>query len=323
MSTLDSLREYVKPDLLSVNAIILESLGSEVPLIREITQYILDGGGKRLRPTLVILCAQLFDFKGTHHYELAAVVELIHTATLLHDDVVDHSDMRRGKATANQVFGNEASVLVGDFLYSRAFQLMVHVGHLPVLKVLAHSANVIAEGEVMQLTFSHNLALSEARYLETIQLKTAALFEAAAQVGGLICERSAQEITALGLYGRHLGIAFQLIDDALDYGSSSQDIGKNIGDDFAEGKVTLPLIYAMANAPFAQQEFLRSSIHKGSVECIPEVLKIFASVGAMEYTHALAKKHIQLAINALAIFPDSPAHDVLVEFAEFSVSRSY
>lgn len=320
---LDAIRDYVKNDLEIVDRIIAEYLGTDITLIRQLGEHIFGSGGKRLRPTLVLLSAKAFAYQGDQHYLLAAIVELIHTATLLHDDVVDASSLRRGKKTANNIWGNEASVLVGDYLYSRSFQMMVKVGSMEILSVLADASNTIAEGEVLQLMNVHQPEVSEENYLKVICAKTAMLFEASAKLGALLCQRSAVEVTAMANYGKHIGIAFQLIDDALDYGSSNQDIGKNIGDDLAEGKPTLPLIYALKNGTTEQQDLIRYSIKNGSIENLTPLQEAIESTNAIAYTYDLAKNHIAIALENLNNIPPSPARNMLTQLAEFAIARQF
>jgi len=308
----------------AVNDLIRKRLYSEVALINQLGHYIINSGGKRLRPMLLLLSARLFGYSGTHHITLAAVVEFIHTATLLHDDVVDASEMRRGQQTANNVWGNEASVLVGDFLYSRAFQMMVDVQNMRVMEILSNATNVIAEGEVLQLLNIHDPDTTEENYLQVIRSKTAKLFEAATQLGAVISGQSAEFEQTMAIYGAHLGTAFQLVDDALDYSAKSEDIGKNIGDDLAEGKPTLPLIYAMKNGTDAQRQLLRQAItHADGHDIIDEVLNIIESTQAIAYTMLSAQKEVDKAISALKGLPSSDYTDALHTLAHFSVDRSY
>lgn len=323
MIQLESIRNIVKPDLERVDELLMRQMGSEIPLIQKVSQYIFQGGGKRLRPLLVILGANLFNYQGEHHHLLASVVELIHTATLLHDDVVDQSVMRRGRETANTQFGNNASVLVGDFLYSRAFQMMVEVGNLQVFGVLAQAGKLISEGEVMQLSCSHDPFISETRYLEIISRKTAALFEAAAQLGAIITKRSSHEIATMASFGHHAGIAFQMIDDALDYGASNADIGKNIGDDLAEGKMTLPLIYIMKNGSETERQLIEQALKQKSTDQLEEIQKAIATTKAIEYTYESARRHVRKAKDALEYLPDSSWRQVLQQFADFAIARMY
>ena len=320
---IDDIYTLIAPDMEDVNRCIQARLQSEVVLINQIGAYIVNSGGKRLRPIIHLLSARALAYEGSQHIELATVVEFIHTATLLHDDVVDSSDLRRGKETANHLFGNEASVLVGDFLYSRAFEMMVEVGSMPVMDILAHATNTIAEGEVLQLLNVHDADTTETRYLEVIHNKTAKLFESAAQLGAVIAERSKDEEQAMKAYGMHLGCAFQLIDDVLDYSASSEDTGKNIGDDLAEGKPTMPLIYAMHNGSDEQAAEIRRAIEEGGLERIDTVCAAIESTGAIDYTAECAQIEANKAIEALSIIPASKYKDALSFLAEFAVTRSY
>ncbi|MCA3068907.1 MAG: octaprenyl diphosphate synthase [Rhodocyclaceae bacterium] len=314
-------RTLIKADLDAVEQIIRDRLASEVPLIRQVAEYLVSSGGKRLRPALVVLAAGASGYHGRAHLEIAAVVEFIHTATLLHDDVVDESSLRRGRPTANASFGNAASVLVGDFIYSRAFQMMVGIGDLRVLEVLADATNVIAEGEVLQLLGVHNADLTEAEYLRVVRSKTAKLFEASARLGSVLARQSPAREQALAAYGMHLGTAFQLIDDVLDYSGDRTSIGKNLGDDLAEGKSTLPLIHALANAPGAQRVMLREVIEEGTVERFGEVLAALEQCGSLAYARDQAVREAQCAQDAIRSFPDSKFRDSLIDFAAFAVAR--
>jgi octaprenyl-diphosphate synthase len=318
---LSAIQRLIAGEMAEVNALIQERLRSDVALINQLGQYIVNSGGKRLRPALVLLSSGLFAYQGDKHIALAAIIEFIHTATLLHDDVVDASMLRRGQATANQRWGNEASVLVGDFLYSRAFQMMVDVGSMPVMKVLADATNTIAKGEVQQLINQHNTETTESNYLVVINNKTARLFEAASQLGAIICNRSAAEEQAMIAYGRHLGIAYQLIDDVLDYSASTEELGKNIGDDLAEGKPTLPLIYAMKKGTPAQAEAIRTAIREGGLENIEQIQETIESTGAIAYTARLAEEEAQQAIEAIVDLPHSRYHEALINLALFSTRR--
>lgn len=320
---LAEIRALVQQDLAAVDRLIENRLHSEVVLINQVAQYIVQSGGKRLRPLLVLLGAHAFDYQGDAHIELAAIIEFIHTATLLHDDVVDASDLRRGQETANTVWGNEASVLVGDFLYSRAFQMMVQVNSMQVMQILADTTNVISEGEVMQLLNCHDPETSEEQYLRVIRAKTAKLFEAAAQLGAVLCERPLAEQQAMAACGSHLGIAYQLIDDVLDYRGSPDEIGKNVGDDIAEGKPTLPLIYAMRHGSEQQVGTLRRAIQEGGREAIESVITAVESTGAIAYTARAASSEANLALSALDKVPPTPYRDALKTLVEFSVNRSY
>ncbi|MGM0593237.1 MAG: octaprenyl diphosphate synthase [Pseudomonadota bacterium] len=313
----------IASDRQAVDEVIVKRLHSEVVLINQISHYIINSGGKRLRPVLLLLSARAFGYQGTAHHELAAVVEFIHTATLLHDDVVDGSDMRRGKETANNVWGNEASVLVGDFLYSRAFQMMVGVDNMQVMRILSEATNTIAEGEVMQLLNVHNADLDEAGYLAVIRSKTAKLFESAAQIGAVLCHRNEQEQRAMADYGMHLGTAFQLIDDALDYAASSDDLGKNIGDDLAEGKPTLPLIHVISHGDAQQAALVREALEQGGLERIDEIKSAIESVGAIAYTSRSAQDEADKAVAALTVLEPSPYKEALVALARFAVQRSH
>ena len=311
-----------RDDMQSVDQVIHQRLSSDVALVDQLSHYIVNSGGKRLRPLLVLLSAKTFNYQGDTHHLLAAIIEFIHTATLLHDDVVDESDLRRGNETANALFGNAASVLVGDFLYSRAFEMMVDVNDMRVMQVLATTTNVIAEGEVMQLMNVHDANTTEAKYLEVIHCKTAKLFEAATQLGAILCDRSEKEIQAMAAYGRYLGTAFQLIDDVMDYTSSSEDMGKNVGDDLAEGKPTLPLIYAMQNSTPEQAAVIKSAIEKGGYDKIDEVQAIIQQTGALEYTERMAELQAEKAIAELVELPASENKTLLENLARLSVQRS-
>lgn len=280
-------------------------------------------GGKRLRPVLVLLSARAFGYPGMAHINLAAIVEFIHTATLLHDDVVDASELRRGQETVNSLWGNEASVLVGDFLYSRSFQMMVDVDNMRIMSILANATNIIAEGEVMQLLNCNDPDTTEARYLDVIRFKTAKLFEAAAQLGAVISGAPAEQEAAIARYGMHLGTAFQLVDDVLDYSASPEEMGKNIGDDLAEGKPTLPLIRAMSQADSTRAQLIRQAIEQGGRAHIAEVIAAIESTDAIAYTARKAHYEADLAIEALRSIPPSPYHDALMALAEFSVSRTH
>ncbi|HHJ80799.1 MAG TPA: octaprenyl diphosphate synthase [Candidatus Tenderia electrophaga] len=315
--------DLTQGDMNAVNDVIQTRLHSEVALINQLGHYIINSGGKRLRPLLALLTAQAFDYKGKQHIEIAAIIEFIHTATLLHDDVVDGSEMRRGQDTANNIWGNEASVLVGDFLYSRAFEMMVDIKNMRVMEILAHATNTIAEGEVLQLLNCHDADTSEERYLEVIHSKTAKLFEAATRLGAIISQRSDAEEKAMAAYGMHLGTAFQLVDDVLDYSSSADEIGKNIGDDLAEGKPTLPLIHAMRTGSAEQAQIIRSAIENGDREKINAVIEAVNTSGSITYTAAMARQEANLAIDSLADISPSQYKDALLALANFSVDRTY
>jgi octaprenyl-diphosphate synthase len=319
----DDVMLYCKDDMQAVDQVIHQRLQSDVVLINQLSNYIVNSGGKRLRPLLAVLSAKAFDYQGDTHYLLAAIIEFIHTATLLHDDVVDESSMRRGNETANAMFGNAASVLVGDFLYSRAFEMMVDVDDMRVMQILATTTNVIAEGEVMQLMNVHDAETTEQQYLEVIHCKTAKLFEAATQLGAVLCNRNEKEIQAMASFGRYLGAAFQLIDDIMDYSSTSEQMGKNVGDDLAEGKPTLPLIYAIQNGTAEQATLVKTAIEKGGYDKIDEVQAVIEQTGALEYTEKMAKQQAQLAIAELACLPDSKNRTILENIARLSVHRNH
>ena len=321
--SIDDIRELIAEDMTRVNALIEKSLYSDVELIDQLGHYIINSGGKRLRPVIVLLSARAFGYQGEQHINLAAIIEFIHTATLLHDDVVDASLLRRGHKTANQRWGNEASVLVGDFVYSRAFQMMVNTDSMQVMKILSEATNTIAEGEVQQLINCHDPDTTQENYLEVVRNKTAKLFEAAAQLGAVITERANKEEKAMATYGRHLGTAFQLIDDVLDYSSSSDELGKNIGDDLSEGKPTLPLLYAMWNSNEDEANIIRSSIQNGGLEHIKQIKETIDKTGAIIYTAKIAEEEAQLATNALNELPKSEYLDALYALARFSVERQY
>ncbi|MEW8507625.1 MAG: polyprenyl synthetase family protein [Candidatus Thiodiazotropha sp.] len=317
-----TIRDLISDDMEAVDKLIIRQLRSDVVLINQIGAYIVHSGGKRLRPMIVLMAARACGYAGGKHIDLAAIIEFIHTATLLHDDVVDGSDLRRNRETANAVWGNEASVLVGDFLYSRSFEMMVEVGQMPVMDILSHATNRIAEGEVLQLLNVHNPDTSEAEYMEVIKRKTATLFEAGARLGGIIAGIDAAQQQALADYGLHLGIAFQLVDDALDYNSSNAEIGKNIGDDLAEGKPTLPLIQAMRTADSARRQRLAGIIENGGLEEIDFVMQAIAESDAIAYTQKLAQEEAAAAKRALEALPDTPYRQALSALADFSVART-
>ena len=315
------IRNLAADDMAAVDALIRRRLQSDVVLINQLGHYIINSGGKRLRPLLVLLSARALGYPGPHHHQLAAIVEFIHTATLLHDDVVDASALRRGRETANAVWGNEASVLVGDFLYSRAFEMMVEVDSMRVMQILAEATNTIAEGEVLQLLNCHEPDTTEQQYLEVILRKTAKLFEAATQLGAVLAGSDADTERAMAAYGVHLGTAFQLIDDALDYSGDQATIGKQLGDDLAEGKPTLPLIHVMREGSSAQVETVRRAITDGGRELIGEVTSAIASTGAIAYTSRLAMDEALQARAALDALPASAYRDALTGLADYAVSR--
>lgn len=318
-----SLRLPVEADLEAVDQLIMARLDSDVALINQLSHYIINSGGKRLRPLLVVLAANACGYRGNQHINLAAVIEFIHTATLLHDDVVDASQLRRGNMTANAVWGNEASVLVGDFLYSRAFEMMVEADDMRIMNIMAHTTNTIAQGEVLQLLNCHDADTTEERYMEVISRKTARLFEAAARVGAVLGEQPEAIEQALASYGLHLGTAFQLVDDVLDYSASPEDTGKNVGDDLAEGNPTLPLIHAMHKGTPQQASLIRKAIENGGHDNMQAVCAIIESTGAIPYTAEAAQREADLAIEALKPLPQSVFRDTLYSLAEFSISRTY
>ena len=320
---LQSIRSLVQSDLLATDRFICTELKSDIPFINQLLEYILSAGGKRIRPLIVLLAARTFNHQKEQHIDLAAAIELIHTATLLHDDVVDNSTLRRGHETANALWGNEASVLVGDFLYSRAFQLIVRLGHLPILNIFADATNIIAEGEVLQLLNCHNPDTTEEAYYEVIQRKTAKLFAVAAETGAALATDNKAHWAAMKEYGLNLGIAYQLIDDALDYNTTSKEMGKNSGNDLREGKPTLPLIHALRQAKKSETDLIRQAIKTGSTENLSSIIEIIESTGAIEYTAQAAKQHALKASKLLSDFPDSPYRDALQTLAEFVVERTY
>ena len=310
----------IADDMKQVDAAIRARLDSEVVLIRTIGDYIVGAGGKRMRPAMVLMVARALGYTGTHHHLMAAVVEFIHTATLLHDDVVDESDLRRGRKTANAVFGNAASVLVGDYLYSRSFEMMVESGSMRVMSILSEATTVIAEGEVLQLLNVHDPDVTQERYLQVVRFKTAKLFEAAARVGAILADGSAEQEAAAGAYGRHIGTAFQLIDDVLDYSGDADALGKNVGDDLREGKPTLPLIWVMEQGTPAQQALIRTAIETGDAD-FTEVARAIQETGALEHTMQAARNEADLAKAALSAYPVSVYRDSLIEFCAFAVDR--
>ncbi len=313
----------IASDMQAVDAAIRSQLHSDVPLVSQIADYIISAGGKRIRPALVLLMANAWGYQGQDHFKLAAVVEFIHTATLLHDDVVDESELRRGRQTANAMFGNAASVLVGDFVYSRAFQMMVSVNSMRVMQILADATNVIAEGEVLQLMNMHDPDVTEERYLQVIRSKTAKLFEAATELGSLLAGAPEAAISAAAEYGRCLGTAFQLIDDVLDYSGNAADIGKNVGDDLREGKPTLPLIYLMQHGTAQQRALVRDCIATGDEAHFADVLAAITTSGALEYTREQAAQACNRAKAALATLPAGPFKEALLSLADFAVDRNH
>jgi octaprenyl-diphosphate synthase len=320
---LEEIRAPVENDLTSVDQTIVQRLASDVVLVNQISQYIIGGGGKRLRPLSVVLAARACGYQGDKHHAAAAIIEFIHTSTLLHDDVVDGSSLRRGRDTANHVFGNQASVLVGDYLYSRSFQMMVELDDMRIQAVMADATNTIAEGEVLQLMNAHDPGTTEQRYLEVIYRKTAKLFEAGAQIAAILSGSPPALEQAMVEYGRRLGTAFQLVDDVLDYKASTEELGKNLGDDLAEGKPTLPLIFALSQASAVDAATLRSAIENGGLEDLERVTQLIEASGGIEYTARMAQDEKDRAITALAAVPASRYRDSLAALAEFAVARTY
>jgi len=319
--TFDDVVALAHDDMSAVDILISSSLESDVALVSQVSKYIVTSGGKRLRPLLVLLASKALGYDGEQHIRSAAIVEFIHTATLLHDDVVDGSERRRGQETANAVFGNQASVLVGDFLYSRAFQMMVDIDSMRIMQILADATNTIAAGEVMQLMNVHDPDTTEESYHQVIYRKTARLFEAGAQIAAVLANRDASDEAAMINYGQNLGAAFQLVDDALDYNSSAEELGKNLGDDLAEGKATLPLIYAMQKGSNADKELIRNAILDGGLDQLENIQAIIESTGALQYTAARAQEAADTAIAALSDVPDSDYKRALIAIADFSVQR--
>ncbi len=315
--------EVVKPQFEQVNDLIVSQLHSDVGLVENIGQYIIDAGGKRLRPLLVLLSANSCGYQGDHHIALAAIIEFIHTATLLHDDVVDTSDLRRGRATANARFGNAPSVLVGDFLYSRAFQMLVAIGDMDIMRIIADTTNIISEGEVQQLINAGNPDTTEDAYNEVIRKKTAQLFEAATHTGAVLAGVDASQSNAMRLYGHHLGMAFQLVDDALDYNGNTAELGKNVGDDLAEGKPTLPLIHAMKHGTKNQAELIRAAITEGGIDQLDDILEAIHATGALDYTLERAGQHAQTAKACLEGIPDSDELRAMSMLADFALNRKF
>ena len=320
---LEEIRALVTEDLQRVDQTIVQRLASDIVLVNQVSQYIIGAGGKRLRPLSVVLAARACGHQGQKHVPAAAIIEFIHTATLLHDDVVDGSDLRRGRNTANHVFGNEASVLVGDYLYSRSFQMMVELGDLRIQEVMANATNTIAEGEVLQLMNAHDPETTEQRYLEVIYRKTAKLFEAGAQMAAIVSGSPREIEQSMVDYGRHLGTAFQLVDDVLDYKATAEELGKNLGDDLAEGKPTLPVIFALAHAPAAEAAKLREAIETGGIDDLDQITRLIETSGGLEYTARMARREKELAVEALGGLPASKYRDALVTLADFAVARTY
>ena len=323
-ASIKPLMDLVGPDMELVNRLILSKCGSDVELIPEVARHLIDSGGKRLRPMLTLASAAMCGYTGSHHVTLAASVEFMHTATLLHDDVVDESDRRRGKLAARMLWGNQASVLVGDFLLGQAFRMMVEAGSMHALDVLSHAATVIAEGEVMQLGTAQNLETTQDEYMEVVRAKTAALFAAAAEVGPILAGAPKSAISSFRSYGNNLGLAFQLIDDALDYGGSSQTLGKNTGDDFREGKVTLPVLLCYRRGNQKERTFWREAIERGQTDDsrLEEAMRLMREHNALEDTLARARQFCELAQDALATFDDGAHKQALIEVLEYSLMRA-
>jgi octaprenyl-diphosphate synthase len=319
----ESIRSLIAEDQKAVDQLILESLQSNVELINQIGKHIIKSGGKRLRPLLVLLSAKAFGYEGFSHIQLAAIIELLHTATLLHDDVVDSSELRRGQSTANKMWGDHASVLVGDYLFSRSFQLMVQVNEMKVMEILSHTSNQMAEGEVLQLLNCQNPDISEENYMEVIRYKTGTLFSAAAQMGAILTKRSLTDLENMIYFGHYLGTTFQLVDDALDYSASSDAMGKNMGDDLLEGKPTLPFIRALSQVNNQDAQTLRNAMCEGSVENILELIKIIESTDAISYTYSKAHQHALIAKKYLEKIPSSLYRDGLFNLIEFALARHY
>jgi len=318
--------QAVADDFTNVNQLIIDQLHSNVGLVENIGHYLVEAGGKRLRPLLALLTANALSYPQadkTQHLDLAAIIEFIHTATLLHDDVVDTSDMRRGRLTANAKWGNAPSVLVGDFLYSRAFQMMVAIGDMQIMHILAETTNVISEGEVQQLVNAKNPDVSEDVYFEVIRKKTGVLFEAACETAAVLAGADDEQRKALRAYGHHLGLAFQLVDDALDYEGDAEALGKNVGDDLAEGKPTLPLIFAMREAPADKQALIAQAIRDGDLDKLNEVVSIVKECGALTYTADCARRHVEQAIGQLTVLEDSKYRQAMIELAEFAIGRNH
>ena len=318
-----SFQKVVQTDFEAMNELIIDQLHSDVNLVENIGHYIVDAGGKRLRPMLVIMLASSLGYDGKQHINLAAIIEFIHTATLLHDDVVDVSSLRRGRPTANAKFGNAPSVLVGDFLYSRAFQMMVAVGNNDIMQILSDTTNVISEGEVQQLVNAKNPKVTENDYYTVIHKKTAALFEAACEVGAVIAKATPEQRKQAKAFGYHLGLAFQLIDDALDYEGNADELGKNLGDDLAEGKPTLPLIHAMKNGSKEEASLISNAIKEGEVEKLQQIIETVNKTGGLDYTKKCAQEHAKKAQALLIHFPESDFRTAMNDLAAFSVERSY
>ncbi len=314
--------QLVADDMQAVNQLILKRLHSEVVLVNQLGKYIIKSGGKRIRPMLALQVAKACNYQGHKHIDVAAIIEFIHTATLLHDDVVDKSSLRRGKDTANQVWGNQAAVLVGDFLYSRSFEMMVDVGSMRVMEILSSTTNTIAEGEVLQLLNCHDASTTEEQYMDVIHSKTAKLFEAASQLGAVLAGSSERQEQHLAKYGMHLGTAFQLIDDVMDYQASAEEMGKNVGDDLAEGKPTLPLIIALQRSSRSEAQIIRDAIENGGLENIDNILQTIHKTNALDYTIDVAKNEVKLAISQLDCLNNSPYKSALEALSWMCIERT-
>ena len=322
MQNFSEIHALMKSDLVMMDEILVNRLDSNVDLISQMSQYIINSGGKRIRPLLLLLCARATNYKGDYHHSMAVVIELIHTATLLHDDVVDSSSIRRGHETANELWGNAPSVLVGDFLYSRAFEIMVEPNSMEIMKILSKATNQISEGEVLQLLSIKNANVSQTEYFEVIERKTACLFKAACQIAGILAESNKNVINGLGSFGKHLGNAFQIIDDTLDYESNSSVIGKEVGDDLSEGKVTLPMIYALENTKGTEKTTLSNAITNADSSNIDNIINILLSVNAFEYSRKVAKNESTKALQSLEVIPNSEYRSALQLLCELSLDRN-
>ena len=321
MKNFSEIQSLMKSDMEKTDNILIDRLNSNVDLINQMSHYIIDSGGKRIRPLLLLLCARATNYGGTDHHAMAVVIELIHTATLLHDDVVDESTTRRNQDTANELWGNAASVLVGDFLYSRAFEILVEPNSMSIMRILSKATNQIAEGEVLQLLNIRNANVSQTKYFNVIEQKTARLFEAACKIGALLSDSSEKTINSLGDFGLHLGIAFQIIDDALDYESNSIAMGKEVGDDLSEGKITLPMIYALEKTSGSENKILRDAIKTADASNIDKIINILCSVNAFEFTRKIAENESQKALKSLKNIPDSEYRSALKLLCELSLNR--
>lgn len=318
---ISQIRELLQSDLQRVEETINAQVEAEQELIYRLSNHLISSGGKRIRPLLLVLCAKAFNYQGQAHIELGAVIELIHTATLIHDDVVDDSKLRRGKETTKEIWGNEASVLVGDFLYSRTFQMMVKLSNLAIMQVIADTTNTMASGEVLQLMNRHNPNITEQDYLDVIYYKTASLFEASAKLSAIISHQDTTSIQNIATYGKNLGIAFQLIDDALDYSANPNKLGKNIGDDLAEGKLTLPLLYALQQGSKEQQQLIRAAVQHGKLDYLADIQQAIEATSAVAYTHQVAQQYATLAQQTLENIPASKYRDALIALADFAINR--